>query len=64
MFTSDWTRNSLKSLQDYEVEVRRNSRLALLQCQEELSRVEQLTGFLYQSISSVTAIVPFDPHQG
>lgn len=60
---SDWTRNTLNSLQNYEVEVRRNSRLALLQCQEERSRLEQLTGLLYQSIFSVNSILSFDPHQ-
>lgn len=62
--TSDWTRNSLNSLQNYEKEVRRNARLALLQCHEESSRLEQLIGLLYQSIFSVIiSTTPFKPHR-
>ncbi|KAF9464151.1 midasin nuclear AAA ATPase [Collybia nuda] len=53
LVSCDWSRNSLDSVQTYEAEIRKNSRLTLLQCQEERSRLEQLINFLYQSIFSV-----------
>ncbi|KAF5382460.1 hypothetical protein D9615_002742 [Tricholomella constricta] len=51
----DWTRKSLLSLEDYEIEIRRHSRLLYLQSANCTPRIDELASLLSQSIVLVAS---------